>query len=458
MTEICEHFKGEDLKFGNYFENEENTIDFKYVKNLCLKNPIPFEIPNNVDLFQRICMMFSYNDFSYLNDHILIEHEFIGLVPIDSTIPLLFVNVKSESVNKEKYKFSTRKYTFEKKVEALNIDEQIRLAFHMIYTYNTEKCEYLRKTKIQAYVDRLLFHKNENHFLLNRLVLYFESLINLETKYLENILNENYFVTDKYLFKIPLIFKREIEINLANIYFKLGSFEKALEIFEKLHLVQGEIECLINLRRNNEAIEKIQEQMEICKSKDKILYCNYCIKLGHLTKKVKFFDQAFEAYKSFEPLKEKAIFLHKNNQFLEAKDAYEQTLKIVPQNESVLYGYASVKIILKEYLSCIDLFLRLIEINKRNPEYHRNLALCYYNIKDVDKCMESLKKNSLQDSTSLDLYFKLCIKNRNKEGILWYIRKIRNKDTFDKLVSFLLQEKYINEEEVLDCVKLQNFS
>lgn len=457
LTEISLIDTNDELKIGCFYNSYENTIEYQYIKNYCLKFQVSIELPNDIDLFKRICMMFSFNDFSFLKNNILIDHEFIGLVPMNSNNPVLFINIKFNDLNRKKYNFVTRKYKFEREVEALNIDEQIRLAFHMIYVYNTEKCEYIRKIKTQAYLDRLLFCENEKHFLLFRLCYYYESLINLETKYLENVIEQNYFVIDDYILKIPLIFRRDIEISLANIYFLRKSFEKSLEFYRKLRMIQEEIDCLINLKRNEEAIKKIKQQLEICK-KDKILYCNYCIKLGNLTKNTLYFDLGYDMYKSFEPLKEKAIFLHKSNQFLEAKEAYEKVLKIVPQNESLLYGYASVKIVLKEYISCIDIFLRLIEMNKTNPEYHRNLALCYYNINNIKKCMESLKKNSLKDSTSLDFYFKLCVKEKNKEGILWYLQKIKDENFFNKLISYLCQEDYINKNEAKDCAKKCNFN
>lgn len=458
LTETTLNNKNKDLKFGCYYEPHENTIEFAYIKNCCLKHPVPFDVPFDIDQLQQICFMFSFNDFSYLKTSTLIDHNFIGLIPENTNIPILFVDIKSNNFQEQKYKFFTRKYRFNKEVKALNIDEQIKLSLHMVCLYNTEKCEYLRKIKTQAYLDRLLFCENEKHFLLTRLYIYFESLINHETKYLEEILEQNFFKVDSYLLKIPLIFRRDLELNLANIYFKLKYFESSLIIFKKLNMIQEEIECLINLKKTDEAIVKIKQHMKIIKNENNILFCNYCIKLGHMTKDINYFDLGYEAYKSFEPLKEKAIFLHTNNQFNKAKIEYQKVLKIVPQNESVLYGYASVKVILKEYLECIDIFLRLIEMNKTNPEYHRNLALCYYNVNNVDKCLKSLKKNSLRDPTSLDLFFKICIKNRNKEGILWYINKIKDENIFKKLISFLLIEKYINENEAAECARNNNFN
>lgn len=445
-----------DIKTGLFYDNLYNSIEYKYLKNLCSETPASFEADGVESIFTKICMMFSYNDYSYLKDNILIEHELKGVIPRNDSNPVLFVQLKDVE-SKEGYLYKTKKYTFDFKINKLNIDEQLKLIFNMIRIYKIETNLYLRNLKVNAYLDRLFFSENDKHPLISRIVRYYYSLVNDDYSILEKVSEKSYIFSLHDLLKFPLVFRRDIELQLGFLYSKYACYEKAFKIFNVYSIHQEAIDCLISLHRKEEAIEKIKEELKKLEGKKEynniVLYSNYCIKLGWITNDVGWFDVGHKVYGSFEPLEQKARFYYKLKKYIEAKNTYKKVLQIVPNNEKILFAFASVKIILKEYNECIDIFKRLIEIDKRNPDYHRNLALCHYFIDNLNISMNLLKQNAIKDLKSMEMYFKLVLKNKDKNEILWCISKIDDIKFINFSVDYLLNEQILTKKEVLQAIK-----
>ncbi|WUR02457.1 cell division cycle protein 23-like protein [Vairimorpha necatrix] len=455
------------IKDGSFYDPLSFSIKFLYLRNLCSYSPLILPADSISCPFFKMCLMSSYNDFSFLDEFKFLDHEIVGALPLNSDIPILHIKIPN---TKEIYLYKTKKYEFDFSVSKLSIDEQIYLIFHMMKIYKTELDTNIRNIKVNAYIDRLSFYKNDKHPHIDRLVKYYNSLINDEYIELEKEVHKVYTVTYEDIMKFPMIFRRDLEIQLARVYFKYSYYEKSLEIYKKYKMCKEEIECLIKLRRNEEAIEEIkralykldkeilsktrskhnQENMTFKDNltfKEKVLCCDYLINLAWLTENVEYFDLAHKIYPSFEPLEQKALYFYKTQDFINSKFTYEQVLTIVPQNDRILFALASVKIHLEEYFECIDIFKRLLENDKKNPEYLRNLSLCFYKIEDIENCMKYLKRNALKDHKSMDMYFKLVIKNKKKEEILWCIRKIENMKYLEIISKYLIEEGIIKQEE-----------
>lgn len=299
-----------------------------------------------------------------------------------------------------------------------------------------------------------MFKENEKHSLLSTLYEYYYSIVTDTYEGLEKALINIKPINLEICMKFPIVLRRDLEHQLASVYTKYGYYEKALNSWNKLRNTFKEINCLISLKNNEEAVFLIKSQLDKLKECDtfnkKILYCDYSVKLGWILEDPTWFDKGYYIYRRFEPLEHKARYYFKKEDFLNSKLAYEETLKIVPQNEKILYAYASVKIKLGEYLECKDLFLKLLEMDKRNADYARNLALCYYHEEELESCMKILKKNALGDASSMEFYFKLAIKNKRKEEILWCISRISEFRYIEYFIKYFVTEKIISLEEAIE--------
>ncbi|KAK6090764.1 hypothetical protein P3W45_000009 [Vairimorpha bombi] len=457
LNEISLNNENPDIKTGTFLEENselKDDIRFKYLKNLVLIHPNKLDVSESTDLVKKLIIMLSYNDTSLLKDIQLIDHEIIGVLTENCDTPILFVNIKNPESNDITYPFEARNRSCNFRVSSLNINEQVCLSIYMINIYKNEKDFYTRKIQVLAYLDRLMFKENEKHNLLTRLYEYYYSLVTDTYEGIEKVLSGLKQTSLEECMNFPLVLRRDLEYQLATVYKKCGFNEKALKIFTSLKSILEEIECLIALKRIEEAVSILKTELtkfdKIDTFDKRVLYCEYCIKLGWLLDDPKWFDKGYDTYKSYEPIEHKGRYYFKKEDFINSKIAYEKALEIVPQNERILFAYASIKIKLEEYLGCKDIFKRLIEMDKRNPEYARNLAICYYHEEKLEKCMRILKNNALGDSSSMEFYFKLVIKNKQKEEILWCISRISDMRYIELFLKLLVAENIISKEEAIE--------
>lgn len=462
--------KSKGVKSGTFIADLDHDSDeitqarYKYLVNICSEKPCPFFIPDNINLLERCCMMFSFENYTLL-DKISFSHEILGASSSVGDDKVLFINIK-ESELKERYKYETRGMSFKNVfVQALTVREQAILCLHMIKVYNETKCEDLRRLKVQAYLDRLFFPKNETNFYIWRILEFYNSLINLKFRELEIIRSKSFFLDPNIAFSIPIILRRDIDIQLAKVYFSYGFFEKARSHYEFYLCYELEIECLIRLRKNELAVTKIKNQIAKLSKfhtfSQRAQYSDYCMKLATLLDDVKYYDSAFESYKSYEPLYAKAIYLFKKKEYTRSLKELEKALILAPENEKILFSYACVLTELREYKKAVDVYEKLVKKSSDNIEYHKNLALCYLYLEDLEKCLKNLKRVAFLDPTSMELYFQLSLRNNIKSEILWCFTKLDYLESTKEKIDLVLSLNLIDKESLRETVtlnpKLRNY-
>ncbi|KAF9764969.1 Tetratricopeptide repeat protein 27 [Nosema granulosis] len=467
LPTVC---KSGDNKAGTFVIDMEKNCDemtvarYKYITNICSEKPVPFFIPTQVSFLERCCMMFSFDDYSLL-EKVPFSHEIVGACTAVTEEQVLYVYIK-DCESKEKFKYETRGMSFKDVyVQPLTVSEQTILCLYMIKTYKETKCEVLRRLKVQAYLDRLFFSMNETNFFIWRVLEFYNSLINIKYRELEIIRTKTFFLDPNVVFNIPIILRRDIDVQLANVYHSYGYYNKALTLYSFYLCYDMEIDCLIRMRKDNEAVSKIQVQMlKISKTytfNQRAQYADYCMKLAKLLDDEKYYEAAFEAYKSYEPLYSKAIHFFKKKDYEKSLTELQRALKLAPENENILYSYACNLTELKRYQEAITVYEKLIDKNKSRTEYHKNIALCYFFLENLEKCMEKLKRAAVFDPNSMELYFKLALTHNKKDELLWCFTKLDYVEATKDKIDLVLNDNIVDKESLIASVsanpKLRNY-
>jgi tetratricopeptide (TPR) repeat protein len=435
--------------------DEITLARYNYILNLCAFEPKVFNIPDQIDILERCCMMFSFGDYSLLTDDFF-EHDLLGLYNHKTGEQLLYVNVKRCEI-RDKYEYSARGIvSSDLLIHPLTIKEQTIMCLYMIKTYNEIKCKELRHLKVQAYLDRLCFPKNDTSFLILRIVEFYNSLINrnFNCSNLEKVSQKMYFLDQNDTFSIPIIFRRDIELQLAHAYRDNGYFLKSKEIYAFYYEVDLEIECLLQLVNKSEAIRRLKthlKNIETTNFENKIKYSNYCIKIAQLSDDITYFDKACSICQGYEPLYYKGVHFFTQKDFNRSLDAFNQALVIVPENETILFAYACCLKELNQFQEAADTFERLVEKNKKKAEYHKDLALCRLQIGDYEKCIISLKQVIL-DPNCAELFFRLAFAKRLKSELLWVFSKAVFTDTLKDKIYLVVKAEILTEDEVMESI------
>ena len=89
---------------------------------------------------------------------------------------------------------------------------------------------------------------------------------------------------------------------------------------------------------------------------------------------------------------EKAKHFHLNNNFVEATKNYEEILIIDSKNFETLFFLSIIKAQTKKFEEAKNLINRAIEIKPEMPDLYNNLGLVLWEMKDLNKSLESFKK------------------------------------------------------------------
>jgi tetratricopeptide (TPR) repeat protein len=387
--------------------NEVEQAYLNYAANLCLLNPKPFSIPSSLTGLEKACMRLSFGDYENIDlSEYPLTHRLVGVQMLDgSADTVMFIRCKN-TMSKELYRYSN---DLEECCESLTATEQSILLVEMIKVYHTEICRDLRRMKVAAYSERILFPKNERNDLIRRVAAYYGVLVSPEPGCLGEWDGEMGEIRE-----VPLIFQSDVERGLADVYYERGMYERALDYYTKHRSRIQAIGCLEKLSRKEdvvaEALVAAREIGERRSFRNGISLCNLYTKLGELTEDTLYFDKAFEAYPSFEPKKAKACFLMRRGRVAEAILDIEKALDRSPDNTELLFLYASALVAIKRYEDASLVFGRLVNNDPRNPELLRNLSMCYLHFDDVRKAMEKLKLASRYDTGLLKEYFLFSVK------------------------------------------------
>ena len=89
---------------------------------------------------------------------------------------------------------------------------------------------------------------------------------------------------------------------------------------------------------------------------------------------------------------EEAKHFHLNNNFIEATKKYEEILIIDAKNFETLFFLSIIKAQTKKFEEAKNLIIRAIEIKPEMPDLYNNLGLVLWEMKDLNKSLDSFKK------------------------------------------------------------------
>ncbi|AFM98028.1 hypothetical protein EHEL_031330 [Encephalitozoon hellem ATCC 50504] len=449
-----------DLLLAITPENEEEESRLRYVTNLCLMHPKPFPISNKLSGLEKACMRLSFGEYEGIDLSMYdFKHELVGSVPTNSGIyenAILIVRCSGTKNGKE-HVYTTERYEFGNEiVQSLTVEEQSILLVEMIKIFNTEICQDLRKLKVQAYIDRILFPRNEKSEIVGRTARYYLMALNLEPCELESYYGEIADLT----FEHPFVFRNEWEKLLGDAYYSHSAYSKALEYFEKYKCNAKIINCLVKLNRNDEAVERALEEIEsIGRPKclqSKIRLCNMNIVVGTITGKEMYFDAALDAYYSYEPLKAKGIYFLKAGNAGKAIASFEEALRMVPRNTEIQFLYASALTSAERFSEAAAVYERLVADDQKNTVFLRNLAMCRIQLEDIKNGLASLKKASMYDQNVMHAYFLMSIKYNLPKEIRYSLERVDFFEDLEDAVMYLVGNKVLSKDEVKSALKRNN--
>lgn len=96
-----------------------------------------------------------------------------------------------------------------------------------------------------------------------------------------------------------------------------------------------------------------------------------------------------------------------NGQFAQAKDKFEELLRLTPDDDKVYFQLGIVYNNLKEYNKAKAMFQKVTEINSNNAEAYYEIALIHKNAEEYDKAKEILQKVAEIEPNGDKAYFEL---------------------------------------------------
>lgn len=296
--------------------NELENIRHNYLMNLSLSTPSPISIPDNIKGLERAVIQLSSLDFENISyAGFKMQFELTGVDLDDDSKNKQRMMVKCYNThNKEKFPFFIDGKSLKNcLIEPLTAKEQAILLIELIKVYKTEVSADLRDLKVKAFIDRILFDKNDQVEPIIRVATYYESLITGNYDKLEQLVNKDKleesgmnvivshgFEEELSLFETPLVFSCDILTQLAEAYYSAGLYEKASEIFKRYNSIIPLMNCYIKMGKIEDAVEVgVGEANKLYNTTDRrlrIRVCNIYTLLGTLLDDDDFFDKAFIYY------------------------------------------------------------------------------------------------------------------------------------------------------------------
>ena len=89
---------------------------------------------------------------------------------------------------------------------------------------------------------------------------------------------------------------------------------------------------------------------------------------------------------------EKAITLHKKNEFEQARNLYEEIIEKEPKNFEAIHLFACLNMQLKNFKYAFKLIDRSININPLHHAPHNNLGVIFKELKEYEKAIKAFTK------------------------------------------------------------------
>lgn len=443
-------------------DDNDSFLDARisYLRNLCLKIPIKFYVPENLPRVQRALMFLSFNDLegalSSLNGNFNCEVTGASAKMANgSKINILVVQTSNNS-NNIFYKYKAQDFECEVfVVQPLNFEEMIFLYIKMMDIFINNDSQDLKKPLVQAYLNRLNFIENESSLSLKRSISMIDSILNNSTKELEELLTQEININED-LFNHPIILKGQMMIQLGSAYKNTFYYDAAYNLLKGFPVYLEKIECLISLRRSQEAVLEINAYIDLLKDSyergDRIILADLYIKLAHLYNDPSYFDKSGDVFRSSKPFYLKGLFYFKKQEYEDAIIALRIATSITPSDENIRFTYGCTLIEVDRISEAIAVFSRLRQEDPTNDKITKNLSYCYFKMEDIEQSLTSLESLSLMDPGSLNQYLFMALKNTKMDKVKWALTKIRSLEILKGGIAYILTNNLIDLCEVQEIV------
>lgn len=433
-----------------------------YVRNICMSIPTVFEIPLEIQPIERALMLASMDLFELaiqtLNTNFTCK--VIGADAKTRTGATINTGVLecSNTENTTLYDFSFDSLDYpDFKVQKLTHLELLYLYIKMKEILKTEDNETLKKFQLKSYLNRALWPGNEPNLSLKIAFLLIDAEINNSTDELLKIIEGNkQFSIDYDFFNAPISFRFDINIQLALAFKNKFFYQEAYDLLLPYPLYLEKIDCLIALRKSQEASDEIYKMISRIQNsserEEKMILSNMYVKLAHLYQNPSFFDLAVQAFRHSKPYHLKGLFYFNKKQFDLAVAAFEQALQISPVCERIRFSYACA-LIETDKLVEAEQILKLLKLeNPTDENISKNLSYCYYKLNDIEKTLVSLKSIALSDPNSMSQYFILSVKNSKLDNVKWAFGNMRSIDLIKSGIAYYSTNNELNIEELKSIV------
>lgn len=432
---------------------------FQYIKNLCLETPGSFEIPLGTSKYERALMFASFNDIeNALNIlDIPFQCEVIGATAktrtgSEITVPILnCTNVTSQ----EFVEYTAEGYSYDFQVQPLGYEELLYCYIKMIDILKNEENDTMKRSNLKAYLNRVLIEQNSLNIHFLRAFATIKADIESSFNDLEKI-KDTCISIDESIFNYPITFKFDLLITLGLAYKNRFFYKEAYECLLPYPLYIEKIDCLIGMRKSEEAASEINNYINLIKDSqersDRMMLCNLNIKLAHLFQNPVFFDRAFEAFRCSKPCYLKGLFYFQRKEYEQAICSFEQALKMSPQDEKIRFSYGCSLVEVERIEEALNIFKQLKMEDPMNEKVIKNLGYCYYKQNDIENTLSSLKEAALHDFSSMNQFFILSIKNVKIENIKWALQKMSTIDLLCGGIDYIRKNEIIGESELREIL------
>lgn len=432
---------------------------FLYVRNLCLNEPVPFQVPlesAGISPEERALMFLSFNNFhdalSSLN--INLNPKIIGVTATKRTGQEVIVDVLSveNTYSNDMLPFTCDHLKFEDfKVQPLNKKELLFIYIKMMEIYRTEENVDIRKFKLLGYFRRIFFESNDLYGMLKIAFLIVKAEITNEYSELEEM-SKNCIEISEDIFSEPLIFKSDINIQIGYCLKENRDFSFAYLYFEPFPLFYEKIECLIAMRNSEKAAFEINNYIQIVKQEDtrknRMILSDLYIKLAHIYQDPSYYDLSASFFNSHKPYMLKGMHYYRNKMYDQAVDALEKAIQISPNNEDVLFSYGCSLFESARISEALKIFRRLRSENPLNINIVKNLSLCYYKLQNIESTLETLRSVVLQDHASMKQYIYMSLRNEKIDNVKWALLHVNYDPIIKDVVNYLIQTDKCNREDI----------
>lgn len=447
--------------YVNFPYDPQFSSRFMYVRNLCLNNPVPFEVCTQLSKFERALMYLSFNDISSALNVLEIPFscEVTGTtahtrVGAEFNAPVLKC---TGTVITEQFPYTAEGYTYpDYTIEPLTYPELIYCYIKMVDILRNQDNDTLKKFTLKAYLNRVLEDINQLTPHFHRAFLIIQAEIeNLPDK-LEKIKDKEIPV-DGTIFEYPITFKFDVLIRLGLAYKNRQSYIEAYDCFKNYPLYLERIDCLIGLRDSEKAAIEINSYIAlICGSQqreDRMMLCGLYLKLAHLYQNVDYFDRAFEAFRCTKPLYMKGLYYFRIREFESAAVAFDSALELTPEDEKIKYSYACTLIELDRFAEATKILKELKNSDPMNEQISKNLSYCYHKQSDAESMLDTLRLTASGNYKSMQEYFILAIKYGNASHIRWALPRISSSELLRGAVNYLHNNKIMDKDELIEALK-----